>query len=174
MIPANNTADRTDEGLAARGVELLTSHKAMGITAPFFVAVGFIRPHVDWSAPQEFWDLYTESALDVAVHKTAPPTAPKVAWVDGQYVDGKSGDVGPHYHFTANTSVPDSVARHWRHGYYAAVSYVDSNIGKVLQALDDLGFAENTVVGLIADHGYQLGEHAMWEKGLAPGSKQNF
>lgn len=56
------------------------------------------------------------------------------------------------------------MAKFWRRGYYAAVSYVDSNIGKVLSALEDLGFAENTVVALLADHGYQLGEHSMWEK----------
>jgi len=69
----------------------------------------------------------------------------------------------------ALTSLPqvpikDEVARFWRHGYYAAVSYVDSNIGKVLTALDDLGLADDTVVLMIADHGYQLGEHSMWEK----------
>ena len=64
-----------------------------------------------------------------------------------------SSCAGPGYQFKANVSVPDDVARHWRHGYYAAVSYVDSNIGKVLASLEALGLADNTVVGLIADHG---------------------
>ena len=163
VIPRNDPKLNTDDGLAARAIELLTSHKENNIR-PFFVAVGFIRPHVDWSAPQEFWDLYNASGLALAKHKTAPPTAPKVAWVDGGYCDNKAGDLGHGYHFNATVPIPDDIARFWRHGYYAAVSYVDSNIGKVLTALDDLGLADDTVVAMIADHGYQLGEHSMWEK----------
>ena len=81
-------------------------------STPWFHAVGFIRPHVDWSAPQRFWDLYPEDKCkgDLAKHKSAPPTAPKIAWVDGGYVDGKKGDVGPGYRFNATVPVPDSVA----------------------------------------------------------------
>jgi len=163
VIAANDTQHRTDEGLAARAIELLTSHKTHNIT-PFFLAVGFIRPHVDYSAPQEFWDLYPEDKVELPKHKTAPSTSPKVAWVDGRYLDHESADVGPNYHFNASIPVKDSVSKFWRRGYYAAVSYVDSNIGKVLNALEDLGFANDTVVGLLADHGYQIGEHSMWEK----------
>ena len=58
------------------------------------VAMLGCRPHVDWSSPQEFWDLYDESKIALAEHKLAPPTAPKVAWVDGGYVDKKAGDLG--------------------------------------------------------------------------------
>lgn len=76
----------------------------------------------------------------------------------------KKGDVGPDYHFNASIPVNNSVANQWRRGYYAAVSYMDSNVGKVLEALDNLGFTDNTVVAVMADHGYQLGEHSMWEK----------
>eukprot|EP00040_Diaphanoeca_grandis_P034611 m.215491 g.215491 ORF g.215491 m.215491 type:complete len:620 (+) comp33188_c0_seq1:219-2078(+) len=164
-LGVNDTQHFTDDGLAARAIELMTSHKANNVS-PWFVAVGFIRPHVDWSAPQRFWDLYPESQCsnDVALHKTPPPGSPKIAWVDGGYVDKKSGDVGPNYHFNASIPVNDSVANTWRRGYYAAVSYMDWNVGKVLDALDDLGFAQNTVVGFFADHGYQIGEHGMWEK----------
>jgi hypothetical protein len=95
-LAANDTDHFTDDGLAARAIELLSSHKANNIS-PWFVAVGFIRPHVDWSAPQQFWDLYPEDECknDLPKHKTAPPTAPKIAWVDGGYVDKKSADVGP-------------------------------------------------------------------------------
>ena len=88
VIPDNDPRVDTDAGLAARAIELLTSHKEHNVK-PFFVAVGFIRPHVDWSSPQQFWDLYNESTLALAKHKTAPPTAPKVAWVDGGYCDKK-------------------------------------------------------------------------------------
>lgn len=75
-----------------------------------------------------FWDLYNESDIALAKYKLAPPTAPKVAWVDGGYVDHKSGDLGPNYKFEANVSVPDEVARHWRYGrtHYPADNSVKS------------------------------------------------
>lgn len=164
-LAANDTAHFTDDGLAERAIELMTSHKANGIS-PWFVAVGFIRPHVDWSAPQRFWDLYPEEKCkdDQAKHQTAPPTAPKIAWVDGMYVDKKSADVGPNYHFSPTVPVPAAVSNFWRRGYYAAVSYMDWNVGKVLQAVADLGYSNDTIISFHADHGYQIGEHAMWEK----------
>jgi arylsulfatase A-like enzyme len=144
---------------------MLKSHKTNNI-GPWFVAVGFIRPHVDWSSPPEFWEYYSQDECrnDVATHKSAPPTSPKIAWVDGGYVDKKSGDLGENYHFNATLPVNDSIASIWRRGYYSAVAYTDYNIGKVLKAIDDLGFTNDTVVALMADHGYQLGEHSMWEK----------
>lgn len=151
----NDTQHFTDDGLAARAIELMSSHKTHGIS-PWFVAVGFIRPHVDWSSPSRFWENYPEEECshDVAKHRSAPSTSPRIAWVDGGYVDKKSADVGPGYHFNATTSVNDTVAALWRRGYYSAVSYVDWNIGKVLTELRSLEFEENTVVVLNADHGY--------------------
>ena len=165
-LAANDTAHFTDDGIAARAVEIMASHKAHGV-GPWLVMAGFIRPHVDWSAPQRFWDLYPEDqcgADTVAVHKTAPPSAPKIAWVDGGYVDGKTADLPKGYRFSPTAPVNDTLAAHWRRGYYAAVSYMDWNVGKLLDALDDLGLADDTIVALMADHGYQLGEHSMWEK----------
>jgi arylsulfatase A-like enzyme len=154
-LSANDTRHFTDDGLAARAIELMTSHKAHGVS-PWFVAVGFIRPHVDWSSPSRFWENYPEEDCghDVAKHRSAPATSPKIAWVDGGYVDKKSADVGPGYHFNATTPVNDTLASLWRRGYYSAVSYVDWNIGKVLTELRALEFEENTVVVLNADHGY--------------------
>lgn len=158
---SSKTERRTDEVIANYTVSLLESHKANGV-GPWFHAVGFIRPHVDWSSPQAFWDLYDPELVELPKHKTAPPTAPKVAWVDGGYVDQKAGDLckaGPdsctadEKKFNATRPVPDHVSKVWRRAYYAAVSYVDSNIGKVLDALDRLGLTDDTVVGLIADHG---------------------
>ena len=80
--------------------------------------------------------------------------------MDGGYVDHKTADVGPNYHFNATIPVKPDIATFWRRGYYAAVSYVDWNIGKVLTELKTLAYDKNTVVVLNADHGYQLGEHS--------------
>eukprot|EP01052_Picozoa_sp_SAG31_P025875 SAG31_NODE_2299_length_5981_cov_2.649439_4_plen_197_part_00 len=135
--------------------ESITCIKTYGIS-PWFVAAGFIRPHVDWSSPSRFWENYPEEecSQDVAKHRSAPPTSPKIAWVDGGYVDRKSADVGPDYRFNATAPINDSLATLWRRGYYSAVSYVDWNIGKVLTELQNLEFEQNTVVVLNADHGY--------------------
>jgi len=173
----NGLTRRTDEVVANYTVRILEEHRAAQ-PAPWFHAVGFVRPHVDWSAPQEFWDLYKADRVELPLHKTIAPTAPKVAWVDGGYCDKKKGDLcnatawarnlssctADEEHFDAMRPIPDVVSKVWRRGYYAAVSYVDSNIGKVLTGVDRLGYRDETVVGLLADHGYQLGEHAMWEK----------
>ena len=164
----------------------MTSHKENGV-GPWLIMAGFIRPHVDWSAPQRFWDLYPEARCGtdtVAKHKTAPPTAPKIAWVDGGYVDKKTADLpkgytscarqmhctehsfrspvlcvslaADSYQFSPTEPVNDTLAAHWRRGYYAAVSYMDWNVGKLLDAINALGFSNDTVVAIMADHGDQL------------------
>lgn len=91
----------TDNGLANRTIEILRSHKRLGVGAngsgrPFFHAVGFIRPHLDWSSPPEFWAHYPieKCVDDVAKYKTAPSGSPKIAWVDGGYADHKQADCG--------------------------------------------------------------------------------
>eukprot|EP00911_Craspedida_sp_UC1_P002876 UC1_evm1s2104 len=139
----------TDVHLANRTLEILASHAVHGIK-PWAHFVGFIRPHVDWSAPQEFWDLYPEHLVEPAKHTLPPRNSPPVAWVDGGYVDRKAGDVGPNYKFSPFHPVNDTVSRFWRRGYYAAVSYVDSQIGRVLNALEESGMANETVVALVS------------------------
>ena len=123
---------------------------------PFFLAVGFIKPHLPFVAPKKYWDLYDESKISLAPNKFRPKDAPDYAIIT-------SGELLNYYDIPAG-SIPDGLARQLRHGYYAAVSYTDAQVGKVLAELDRLGLRQNTIVILWGDHGWKLGEHDAWAK----------
>ena len=162
VVPDDVVNQTTDYIIASRAVELLESHAAHNV-GPFAIFAGFIRPHLDWAAPQEYWDLYPADSIQMPTHRTFDKGAPKVAWVDGSYLDGKTLDLGGRK-IEPYTPFPANITLKWRHAYYAAVSFMDAQVGRVLDAIDANGFGENTIVGFLADHGYQLGEHSFWEK----------
>jgi len=125
---------------------------------PFFLAVGFLKPHLPFNAPAKYWDLYDPAAISLAAFDGMPSGAPKEAqhqW--GELRNYRSIPEAPE-------PVSEDMARKLRHAYYAATSYVDAQIGKVLQALDDLDLARDTIVVLMGDHGWSLGEHGLWCK----------
>ena len=123
---------------------------------PFFLAVGFIRPHLPFVSPQKYWDLYDPAQITLAPNKFRPTDAPSYAILPG-------GELR-NYHGIPQGSIPDPLARQLKHGYYAAVSYTDAQVGKVLDELDKLGLRDNTIVVLWGDHGWKLGEHDAWCK----------
>ena len=123
---------------------------------PFFLAVGFIKPHLPFVSPKKYWDLYDEAKIELAPNKFRPKDAPDYAIMPGGELRNYSGiPLG---------SIPDDLARQLKHGYYAAVSYTDAQVGKVLAELDRLGLRKNTIVILWGDHGWKLGEHDAWCK----------
>jgi iduronate 2-sulfatase len=124
---------------------------------PFFLGVGFLKPHLPFNAPKKYWDMYDRDGIQLADNPYFPEDAPdnaKFNWGELRAYDGipKQGPLN------------DSISRSLAHGYYACVSATDALIGKVLDALDELGLRENTIVVLWSDHGYQIGEHGMWCK----------
>jgi iduronate 2-sulfatase len=124
---------------------------------PFFLAVGFVKPHLPFCAPKKYWDLYDPSTFKLAERRTAPDGAPPFAGTNWGELRNYAGmpDTGP---------VPDDEARKLIHGYHAAVSYMDAQVGRVLTALEKDGLAKNTIVILWGDHGWHLGDHGMWCK----------
>ena len=124
---------------------------------PFFLAVGFLRPHLPFVAPKRYWDLHDPDALPRPETTRAPIGAPPYASSDWgelrQYKDAP--DKGP---------VDEALARRLVHGYYAAASFMDAQVGKLLDALDDTGLADDTIVVLWGDHGWHLGDHGLWCK----------
>jgi len=124
---------------------------------PFFIAVGFYKPHLPFNAPKRYWDLYDPTEIEPADNPFAPKGCPPMALTPSLELRTREGvpKSGP---------IPDDLARHLVHGYYACASYIDAQIGRLLDELDRLGLRENTVVVLWGDHGWQLGEHAMWGK----------
>lgn len=123
----------------------------------FFTAVGFLRPHLPFIAPKKYFDLYPDEAIELAEHHERPAGAPPSAMHDSEELRGYN-DIpreGP---------VPAEKARELIRAYYASISYVDAQIGKLLDALDALGLTESTTVVLWGDHGYHLGSHGLWNK----------
>jgi arylsulfatase A-like enzyme len=142
-----------DGALADRAVELLREHK----DKPFFLGVGFLKPHLAFVAPKKYWDLYSEQKLPLAPNPFAPTNCPDYAlsaWGELRaYTD--IPHVGP---------LDEAQARKMIHGYYACVSYMDAQLGRVLEELDRLKLRDRTIVILWGDHGWQLGEHGLWCK----------
>lgn len=123
---------------------------------PFFLAVGFVKPHLPFVSPKKYWDLYDPAKLPLAPNRFRPHGAPDYAILPGNEMRA--------YHGIPDGSIPDDLARQLKHGYYAAISYTDAQIGRVLDELDRLGIADNTIVVLWGDHGWKLGEHDAWCK----------
>ena len=124
---------------------------------PFFLAVGFIRPHLPFVSPKKYWDLYDPAKIELAPNKFYPKDAP-------DYAIRRNGNEIDNYFGIPAGSIPDDVARQLKHGYYAAVSYTDAQVGLLLAELDRLGLRDNTIVILWGDHGWKLGEHDAWAK----------
>lgn len=123
----------------------------------FFLAVGFIKPHLPFNAPQKYWDLYPEEDIQLASNPFLPQGVPPEALTEW-------GELRAYYGMPEEGPIPDELARKLIHGYYACVSYIDAQIGRLLDELDRLKLRENTIIVLWGDHGWKLGDHGMWCK----------
>ena len=123
---------------------------------PFFLAVGFSKPHLPFVSPKKYWDLYQPAKISLAPNPFRPKNAPEYAILPGGEMRNYSG--------IPEGSIPEGLARQLKHGYYAAVSYMDAQVGKVLDELDRLDLRKNTIVIVWGDHGWKLGEHDAWCK----------
>ena len=129
------------------------------IEKPFFLAVGFSKPHLPFNAPKKYWDLYEGSKIKLAENRYAPINAPKESL--HQFGELRKYHEIPSQNFEI---IPDSTQRKLIHGYYACVSYVDDLVGQLLNHLKEINLYENTIIILWGDHGWQLGEHNLWAK----------
>jgi iduronate 2-sulfatase len=154
-VPLCERCDVPDEAyfdgrVAAEAVKVLGEVK----DKPFFLAVGFWKPHAPFNAPKKYWDLYDPKALP-KLDAPRPKGAPDVAFHDGREILGI-----PPKNITPNA---EQIAE-MRHGYFANVSYMDAQVGKVLKALDQHKLTDRTVVVFVGDHGYHIGEFGLWAK----------
>jgi arylsulfatase A-like enzyme len=128
---------------------------------PFFLAVGFFKPHLPFNSPKKYWDLYDESKIPLSPNPFIPENVNKASLhASGEFNGYELGDEEA----TLEGPVSDEYARKLRHAYFACVSYTDAQIGKLLDELDKLGLAKNTVVVLWGDHGWHLGDQLVWGK----------
>lgn len=124
---------------------------------PFFLAVGFVKPHLPFCAPQKYWDLYDRGVFKLAARQTPPDGAPS-------YAPQFGGELRNYKDIPEKGTLPDDLQRTLIHGYHAATSYMDAQLGRVLDTLDQTGLAKNTLIVLWGDHGWHLGDHGMWCK----------
>jgi iduronate 2-sulfatase len=151
-VPDNAYADGI---LAERAVaELQRLHTQ---DQPFFLAVGFFKPHLPFVAPQRYWDLYDAAEIELPENYHVPQDAP-------QESIHSSGELRAYAGIPKTGPVSDESARKLIHGYYACVSYTDAQVGKILDELARLHLTDNTIVVLWGDHGWNLGEHTLWCK----------
>jgi len=144
----------TDGDTARKAIEALRE-VAKKPGQPFFLAVGFVNPHVPWVAPKKYFDLYNPADIKLPDNRYPPRNAPAFA--------AKSGDDFYWYaNVPRNRLIAPEFGRQCLQGYLPAISYVDACVGRVMDELDRLGLLENTVIVFWGDHGYYMGEHNWW------------
>jgi len=152
--PAFEAPDCADEELcdgdaALKAIAALQEY-AKKPEQPFFLAVGFVNPHVPWVAPKKYFDLYNPAELKIPENNYPPKDAPAYA--------ARSGDDFYWYgNVPRDRTINDDFGRRSLQGYLAAISYVDACVGRVVDELDRLGLSDNTVIVFWGDHGYYMG-----------------
>ncbi|MFY9255504.1 MAG: sulfatase-like hydrolase/transferase [Fuerstiella sp.] len=144
-----------DGRIATEGIKRLKSYSES--KQPFFLALGFTKPHLPFCAPKKYWDMYDRQQLPLAENVKPPEGAPSYA--------GKTlGELSQYKPVPENPPLSEDMTRTLIHGYYAALSYMDAQVGRVLQQVETLGLDDNTIIVLWGDHGYHLGDHGSWTK----------
>ena len=146
-----------DGQIANLAVSTIKDHAESKSKQPFFLAVGFWRPHLPFVAPKKYWDLYDPEALPLPTLSKSPDNAPTIALHNSREIKGY-GKVPKDRSFT------EAEIRHYRHGYYAAISFLDAQVGEILDALKVSGLEKKTIVVFTSDHGFHIGEHGLWGK----------
>ena len=134
---------------------------------PFFFAVGFAKPHLPFVSPKKYWDLYKREDMPIAAYQEKSKNAVDVAYHNAGEIRAYS-DIAPLTAFSDTKnyglSLPIEKQKELIHGYYAAISYMDAQVGVLLKTLDSLGLTKNTIIVLWGDHGWHLGDHNLWCK----------
>ena len=152
-VPDNTLYDGQVADRAVASIKQLAQNRQQ----PFFLAVGFIKPHSPYIAPQKYWELYDPDEISIADAADFPDGAPKVAW-------HRSGELRRYTDQPKSGAIDTARQRRVKHAYYACISYIDAQLGRVLETLDEQGLSDDTIVVLWSDHGYHLGEQNLWGK----------
>ncbi len=159
-VPDNTYHDGKLTEMAIQLIDSLSGNKK-----PFFMAVGFLKPHLPFVAPKKYWDKYDRNEFEVAPYQKKALNSPDIAYHNSGELKNYS-DIPEFDSYSENDldHLPIDRQKELIHGYYAAVSYTDAQIEKLLNELDRLGIRQNTVIVLWGDHGWHLGDHGLWNK----------
>ena len=151
-VPDHTYVDGYNTELAINTMKEMAEEKK-----PFFMALGFKLPHLNWVAPKKYWDMYEREKIPLATQTSGPK-------------DGAEMGLHASFELRVRAGSPkvgdfdEDLSRTLRHAYCASVSYVDALVGKALASLDDLGIRDNTIIIVWGDHGWHLGEMGIWGK----------
>ncbi len=145
-----------DGRIADEGIRRLQAARERR-NSPFFLALGFVKPHLPFTAPKRYWDLHDPQAFPLARYRTDPAGAPP-------FSGKKGGEIVAYAPLSTDNLAEERLQRTLIHGYYAATSFTDAQIGRVIDELDRLDLAQKTLIVLWGDHGWHLGDHGYWTK----------
>jgi iduronate 2-sulfatase len=151
-------SESIDGEIAANGIQYLQQFAQSN--EPFFLAVGFKKPHLPFVAPKKYWDMYPIEKVNLPSYRLDPEGAPSFATQPSWELRSGYDDIPKDF----NTPISDEQQRKLIQGYYASVSFIDAQIGKVIEELKRLGLRDNTIIVLWGDHGWHLGDHNMFCK----------
>ena len=152
-VPDNSYSDGriADEGIR----RLQAAHERKD--TPFFLALGFVKPHLPLAAPKKYWDMHDPQAFELPSEERDPVGAPS-------YAGKRGGEIVNYDPLSVESLRAEQTQRTLIHAYYACVSFMDAQVGRVLDELDRLKLADNTIIVLWGDHGWHLGDHGYWTK----------
>lgn len=165
QVKPYENADVEDEGYPDGLTASLAIKKLKELSQknqPFFLGVGFFKPHLPFNAPKKYWDMYDESSIALTPSPDIPENVNAASLQESdEFNNGyKLGDEKA----SLSKSVSNAYARKLRHAYYAGVSYTDAQVGKLIAELTKLGLDKNTIIVLWGDHGWHLGDDRVWGK----------
>lgn len=159
-VPRTEMRDVPDDAYFDGRIAGLAEEALKGIGqrgTPFFLAVGFWKPHAPFNAPKKYWDMYDRDRIEMPANPQPPTDVPPIALHD-------SREILRGFKSNPDGKPTEAEVRTLRHGYLAAISYMDAQVGRVLTALRQNGLENNTIVVFWSDHGFHLGEHGLWAK----------
>ena len=153
-----------DGALTVQANKFLDQYK-LESNKPFFLAVGFKRPHLPFTAPKRYWEMYDHSKFKIAEFQQNSKNGPAIAYhSSGELRSYITPEIS--YEISKNNRVElsEEFQRDLIHGYYASTSFIDAQIGKIVEKLKETGMDQNTIIVLWGDHGWHLGDHGLWNK----------
>ena len=151
-----------DGAIANKGIQILDK---IDTSKPFFLAVGFKRPHLPFVAPRKYWELYDESKIQLAAYQKKSKNPVAVGYHKaGEMQSYKTPEITYKLNNEGLLELDKELQKKLIHGYYAATSYIDAQIGKIIDKLKEKGLDKNTIIVIWGDHGWHLGDHSLWNK----------
>lgn len=146
-----------DGDITTSAIEYLQQYKSSQKKQPFFLAVGYKKPHLPFAVPKKYWDIFQRSAFSLPAIRQAAKNTPHFTYT-------RSGELRNYADIPDSGTISNEKQLELIHGYYAAVAYMDAQFEKLIQELKALNLYENTIIVLWGDHGWHLGDHGQWTK----------